>query len=198
MVAIKEIADVTSSKRILAEEYVPVGIPFYRTKEVVDLSHNGWTKPEYYISQDRFHAIRGRFGAPSQGDILVSAVGTIGTSWVVPENYEFYFKDGNLLWVKNIRGADPNYFKLCLDSIFSDGVDDIVFGAAYKALTIVRLKEVEIPLPTLKTQQAIVAEIQAEKSLVDSNMDLIERFEKKIEAVVAQVWNQKGTSLPNK
>ena len=188
LVAIKEIADVTSSKRILAEEYVPVGIPFYRTKEVVELSRGDQTSSAYYISQDRFRTIRASFGAPSKGDILVSAVGTIGTAWVVPDNYDFYFKDGNLLWIKNVRGADPNYLKHCMDSVFSDGMDNIVFGAAYKALTIVRLKEIKIPLPSLETQQAIVTEIESEQEVVNANRKLIERFEKKIEGIVARVW----------
>ncbi len=188
LVAIKEIADVTSSKRILAEEYVPVGIPFYRTKEVVELSNNGRTTSEYYISQDRFRAIQARFGAPSRGDILVSAVGTIGTTWVVPDNYDFYFKDGNLLWIKNIKGAYPNYLKHSMDAVFSDGVDDIVFGAAYKALTIVRLKEIKIPLPSLETQQAIAAEMQAEQSLVNGIEELIRRFEGKVQEAISRVW----------
>ena len=86
LVALETIADVTSSKRILAEEYVPTGIPFYRTTEVVELSNGGRINSEYYISRDRFDSIRARFGAPCRGDILVSAVGTIGTSWVVSDD----------------------------------------------------------------------------------------------------------------
>ena len=45
-----------------------------------------------------------------------------------------------------------------------------------------------IPLPELETQQAIVAEIEAEQSLVDANRELIERFEKKIRDAIARVW----------
>ena len=45
-----------------------------------------------------------------------------------------------------------------------------------------------IALPTLKTQQAIVAEIEAEQELVDANRELIERFEKKIQDIVRRVW----------
>ena len=188
VVALEDIANVTSSKRILAEEYVTNGIPFYRTKEVVELSNGGKISSEYYISRDRFDSICGVFGAPHQGDILVSAVGTIGISWVVADERDFYFKDGNLLWVKNVRSTDPYYLKYCMDSVFSQGVDSIVFGAAYKALTIMRLKELKIPLPPLETQQAIVSDIEAEQALVDANRELIERFEKKIRDVIGRVW----------
>ena len=52
------------------------------------------------------------------------------------------------------------------------------------------LKVTKIPLPPLATQQAIVAEIEAEQTLVAGNRKLIERFEKKIQAVLARVWGE--------
>ncbi|NKM66439.1 hypothetical protein GFL58_37000, partial [Rhizobium leguminosarum bv. viciae] len=41
----------------------------------------------------------------------------------------------------------------------------------------------------LATQQAIVIEIEAEQALVNGNRDLILRFERKIEAAIARVWD---------
>jgi type I restriction enzyme M protein len=49
---------------------------------------------------------------------------------------------------------------------------------------------VPIPLPPLATQQAIVAEIEAEQALVAANRDLIARMEKKIAATLARVWGE--------
>jgi len=189
-VTLGDVSEVTSSKRILAEEYVPSGTPFYRTKEIVELSNEKEISLELFISQERFDSIKARFGAPAKGDLLVSAVGTIGVSWVVSDDREFYFKDGNLLWLRNLTDVDPYFLKYCLDSTFADGIDHIVFGAAYKALTIEKLKEFKIPLPPLATQQAIVAEIEAEQALVAANRELITRFEKKIQATLARVWGE--------
>ena len=42
----------------------------------------------------------------------------------------------------------------------------------------------------LATQQAIVAEIEAEQALVAANRELIARFEKKIQATLARVWGE--------
>jgi type I restriction enzyme M protein len=50
------------------------------------------------------------------------------------------------------------------------------------------LKSVAIPQPPLETQQAIVAEIEAEQALVAANRELIERMERKIQAVLDRVW----------
>ncbi|MGZ8187054.1 MAG: hypothetical protein ACXWTL_11455, partial [Methylobacter sp.] len=48
----------------------------------------------------------------------------------------------------------------------------------------------QISLPPLETQQAIVAEIEAEQALVAANRELITRFEKKIQATLARVWGE--------
>ena len=52
------------------------------------------------------------------------------------------------------------------------------------------VKTLEIPLPSLETQQAFVAEIEAEQALVAANRELITRFEKKIQATLARVWGE--------
>jgi type I restriction enzyme M protein len=52
------------------------------------------------------------------------------------------------------------------------------------------LKKYLIPLPPKTTQQAIVAEIEAEQALVAGNRELIVRFEKRIHATLARVWGE--------
>jgi len=53
---------------------------------------------------------------------------------------------------------------------------------------------IPIPLPPLPTQQAIVAEIEAEQALVAANRELIARFEKKIQTTLARVWGEEQPS----
>ena len=50
-----------------------------------------------------------------------------------------------------------------------------------------------LPLPPLATQQAIVAEIEAEQALVAANRELITRFEQKIQATLAHIWGEPTT-----
>jgi len=57
------------------------------------------------------------------------------------------------------------------------------------------LSSIQIPLPPLATQQAIVAEIEAEQALVAANRDLITRFEKKIQSTLARVWGEAATAV---
>ena len=48
--------------------------------------------------------------------------------------------------------------------------------------------ETEIPLPPLATQEAIVADLEVEQTLVAANRELITRFEQKIQATLARIW----------
>ncbi len=50
-----------------------------------------------------------------------------------------------------------------------------------------------VPLPSIETQQAIIAEIEAEQELVDANRELIERFEKKSQFTIDRVWGEVET-----
>jgi type I restriction enzyme M protein len=61
---------------------------------------------------------------------------------------------------------------------------------AYPSINQSDIVVIKIPLPPLDTQQQIVAEIEAEQALVDANRELIERFEKKIQATIARIWGE--------
>ena len=73
---------------------------------------------------------------------------------------------------------------------FNNAILSQVEGAQLPRIGWRSFASTRIPLPPLETQQAIVAEIEAEQALVESNRELIERFEKKIEAAIARVWGE--------
>jgi hypothetical protein len=52
------------------------------------------------------------------------------------------------------------------------------------------LLAMEIPLPTIEVQRQIVAELESERSLVEANRELIARFEKKMQAKLAEIWGE--------
>ena len=45
-----------------------------------------------------------------------------------------------------------------------------------------------VPLAPLETQRLIVAEIETEETLVGANRELVERLERKIQAIISRVW----------
>ena len=154
MKTLGHICEITSSKRVFANEYVDTGVPFYRSKEVIEKSKQLPISVELYISESHYNKIKSSFGVPQIGDILVTAVGTIGKIWVVDTNEPFYFKDGNLVWLRNIKGAHCEYFRYSLFYLIDEYKKVNANGAAYNALTIAKLKLMLCPLPPLSLQQS--------------------------------------------
>jgi type I restriction enzyme S subunit len=155
---LKELGTLTSSKRIFKSEYVKSGVPFYRTKEVKELANGKEITTELFISEGRYKEIKASFGVPKEGDILLTAIGTIGEIYVVEGDGEFYFKDGNVLWLKNFTTINPHFLRYALVS-FVESLNKISHGAAYSALPIQRLNAHKIFVPSPKEQSAIVSQL---------------------------------------
>ena len=66
---LKEICNVTSSRRIFFSDYKTEGVPFYRSKEIIELVRDGLTPGELYIEETKFNEIVRIFGAPTGGDM---------------------------------------------------------------------------------------------------------------------------------
>ncbi|MBW8361309.1 MAG: restriction endonuclease subunit S [Kaistella sp.] len=156
---LSELGTITSSKRIYKSEYVSEGVPFYRTKELKELAHGKEISLELYITKDRYDEIKSRFGVPKVGDILLSAVGTIGEILVIENENEFYFKDGNIVWFKDFRMVNPYYLRYLLIT-FVENIKNMAQGAAYSALTIEKINEYKVYFPKdLRIQQKIVEQL---------------------------------------
>ncbi len=155
---LSQLARIGSSKRILQSEYVEEGVPFYRSKEVIRRSKGLEIENTLYISVDRFLELSDKFGSPKKGDILITAVGTIGTVYLV-EDREFYFKDGNLLWLRDIKAKVSSEYlaKIMQSEQFQDYIKRVIGGSSQSALTIEKLAELHVLLPRKEEQYQIVS-----------------------------------------
>lgn len=183
-----EIAEITSSKRIFEKEYVEDGIPFIRGQEITDGSiTNSSSRFLCYITPERYEELKKNYGVPQKNDILITAVGTIGNTYLVEDNKKFYFKDGNIIWFKNIS-ADvyPKYLQFFMKStFFNKQIEYSLIGAVQKALTIVMLSKIEIPLPTFQTQKKIAAVL----STLDNKIALNRRINEKLEQMAKRLYD---------
>jgi type I restriction enzyme S subunit len=153
---LEQLGKITSSKRIFESEYVTDGIPFYRTKEIKELANKKTVSTELFITKARFEEIKEKFGIPTLGDILITAIGTIGEIYVIENNSDFYFKDGNILWLRDFKDINPYFLKYFLRYVTNE-LNNLSSGSAYKALPIEKLKKYKIPLPPIAEQKRIAA-----------------------------------------
>ncbi|MGX7017094.1 restriction endonuclease subunit S [Lactococcus raffinolactis] len=149
-----EVATLSSSKRIHLSDYVRSGVPFYRGNEI---STGGITSDqELFISEEKYREIIENYDIPCEGDLLVTAVGTLGNIWKVDDR-RFYYKDGNLIRISNMK-FDSDY----LLSYFNGGTGkkrllNSAAGSNQKALTMEKMREIPLLLPIDEDQQKIGA-----------------------------------------
>lgn len=167
---LSNICTLASSKRVFADDYVSNGIPFYRGGEI-SLKQSGEpiTDP-LYITEEHFQALKEKYGAPACDDILITAVGTIGNSYLV-EDEEFYFKDGNIIWLKNF--ILPEYSIFIYDYMqskaFKQQLDGICIGSTQTALTIVSLSQLNLCYPNEKELAEYVVRSRALRNEIQHN-----------------------------
>ncbi len=88
--------------------------------------------------------------------------------------------------------AFPPFISLYLNS--QRGRDQMLSKAATTSglftLSVGKVESLEVPVPPLPEQERIVAEIEAERRLVDANRELIQRMERKIAAALGRIWGE--------
>lgn len=180
-VPLGSLAEVGSSKRIFEKEYVSEGIPFYRTKEIVELSKGNRITTELFITKERYDEIRSEYGVPQKGDLLISAVGTIGVIWIVDGKNDFYFKDGNLLRVSATEKFVPEYLKHLLEALISAYKSEMSSGTSYAALTISALKKMmvyDVPHAEQNQFAAFVKQTDKSKFEIKQSLEKLELLKK--------------------
>lgn len=187
-VKFSDICTITSSKRIFESEYVERGIPFIRGQEISDgsiLDENAFF--ECYISQERYNEIRSKYYVPKLGDILITAVGTIGNLCYIDRNRDFYFKDGNvILFTSFNEGVYSKYLFYYMKSpIFKKQLEYTMIGAVQKALTMVMLNKIEIDLPNIETQKSIVEILDK----IDSKILINNRINSELESMTKTIYD---------
>jgi type I restriction enzyme M protein len=166
------------------------GVPFVTITNINDEHELDFTKtffvPEAYYSN--LNPAR----KPRGGDVLYTVTGSYGIPVLVPENIRFCFQRHIALIRTGPQLLNRFLLSLLASPFMLQQGHEAATGVAQKTVSLSSLRGFRIPLPPLATQQAIVAEIEAEQALVAANRELITRFEKKIQATLARIWGEEA------
>ena len=192
---LSDIAVLTSSKRVHAEDYVETGVPFYRGKEISELKEHKPISEVLYITEYKYNEISSMYGSPKEGDLLITAVGTLGNTWVIDQT-PFYFKDGNLIWFKDIK-CNPKYLDYAMST--ADGQKKILasaIGSNQKALTMVKLNELEFMFPGKAEQDKIAENFSYLDNLITLHQRKCEETKKMKKYMLQKMFPQNGSKVP--
>lgn len=164
--------DITSSKRVFQSEWKDQGVPFYRAREIVKLSQNGFVNNDLFISDEMYKSYSEKYGIPKAGDLMVTGVGTLGICYVVRPEDKFYFKDGNIIWLKKTGEINSKFVGYAFKSDSLRKQIDNSIGVTVGTFTIEKAKSTLLNVPPLQVQRQIV-----------ENLDSLTAKTKKLEEV---------------
>lgn len=162
------VGEIGSSSRVHQRDWTSEGVPFYRAREIVQLSSFGSVPSDLFISEQLFSELSAGGLIPETNDLMITGVGTIGVPYVVRDIDRFYFKDASVLILKN-RYALPPYFLFYFmkSPYWGNTIHAHSMGTTVHTLTIGRACEVPFPLPPLAEQSRIVARVEELMALCD-------------------------------
>lgn len=177
--SLKDIACLTSSKRVHLSDYVKEGIPFFRGKEITELKSGIIPSDILYISPLLFNEFKVKYGTPKAGEILITAVGTLGNIYHINNIGDFYFKDGNLIWLKELKCN--SLFLSFLLTFKKNEILNSAIGSTQKALTMVELNKLVFNYPRNDEQVKIasfLSLLEEKIMLLNKQYDLLCRYKK--------------------
>lgn len=152
---IGELTNVTSSKRIHQSDWRNKGIPFYRARDIVAIYKNEKVTP-LFIDEELYNKYISLYGTIDKDDLLVTGVGTIGIPFLVKDNNKFYFKDGNIIMIKNCNKIYGMFlFYLYQLDTLKKQIKSMSCTGTVGTYTIDNAKNTFITIPLLQEQKKI-------------------------------------------
>ena len=165
--------------------FVPKSDDAYKVYEQKNVIQKNASLGSYYISKDKYKELCGF--AVQSSDILVSCAGTIGETYVLPEDSEEGIINQALMLIRlHIRDI-TDFYLVYFDYILKEKVNKESKGTAIKNIPPLDvLKPLLFPLPPLAEQTRIVAEIERWFALIDT----IEQGKANLQTAIKQAKNK--------
>ena len=167
-IRIQSLFDVVSASRVHQSDWKSEGIPFYRAREIGKLSDFGYVKNELYISEDLYNKFS-KNTWPTENDLMITAVGTLGKTYIVKKYDKFYYKDASVISLKNKYNVNIKYIDFLFKSPYMIGqIKEKIAGTTVGTITIEKAQKYLIPFPSSNEQDRIIDKINHLNILINS------------------------------
>ena len=180
-----DLGRVEMCRRIFKEQTQPSGeIPFFKIGTFGQ-------EPDAFISSELFEEYRQKYPYPKQGDILISAAGTIGrTVKFTGENA--YFQDSNIVWLR----FDESQITSTFLNITYQNIKWDLEGSTIKRLYNSDLLSAEITVPSLPEQTHLGLFFSRLDSQIAESRAVLEKSRQLKKAMLAKMFPANGEKIP--
>ena len=184
--------DIGSSKRVFQSQWRKSGIPFYRAREIVILAEKNTVENELFIDETLYNQYKTLYGVPAVNDLLVTGVGTLGKVYKVQNTNPFYYKDGNIICLKNKGAINSDYVRYHFDYyIVKDQINDNSGKSTVGTYTINSARKTIIPVPSLPEQTAIATVLSSMDKEMETLNTKLEKYRNLKTAMMQQLLTGK-------
>ena len=161
-----ELFEISSSRRILKDDWAQEGVPFLRVRDLIYYSQTGELKNEFFVSESFYNKLKDADGRVQEGDILVSATSTIGKCMVVKNGERYYYKDDDVLRFREKAPVNKVFFVYGLSMpTVENQINDTIGKTTVGHFLISKAATIKQPLPPTQLQESFERIVkQADKS----------------------------------
>ncbi|WP_215685007.1 restriction endonuclease subunit S [Coprococcus eutactus] len=148
--------------------FVPKGANSIKVYEQKNAIQKDASLGEYYITKEYYEEKMQSFTV-QPGDIIVSCAGTIGETYVLPNDIEVGIINQALMRMSIYAPIDIDYFLLYFDYVLKESARNSSKGSAIKNIPpFVIFKQMLLPLPPVAEQRRIVESVNFINSIIES------------------------------
>lgn len=183
-----EVVDISSASRVHKNEWTTSGVPFFRSSDVVSI-YKGLKNTKAYISNELYLKLSSVSGCVKKDDILLTGGGSIGIPYLIDSDKPLYFKDADLLWIKNIKNINGYFlYTFFLTRVFRNYIESITHIGTISHYTIEQAKSTPAAIPDHAEQQKIGEYFQKLDQLISQSQQKIEQLKHLKQALLQKMF----------
>ncbi len=188
--------DIRSAARVHKEQWTEAGVPFFRTSDVVSI-YKGQDNTKAYISHEVYQGLSKKIGKVTKDDILITGGGSIGIPYLVPNEEPLYFKDADLLWLKNNKKFNGYFlYTFFFSAPFKKHIKSISHIGTIAHYTIEQAKATPINTCDELEQTKIGNTFQKLDNLINQHQQKHDKLNSIKKAMLEKMFPKQGETTP--
>ncbi|EMC8778467.1 restriction endonuclease subunit S [Providencia rettgeri] len=188
--------EIRSAARVHKEQWTEVGVPFFRTSDVVSI-YKGQENNKAYISHAVYQELSEKIGKVTKGDLFITGGGAIGIPYLVPNDEPLYFKDADLLWLKNNKKFDGYFlYSFFFSEPFKKYIKSITHIGTIAHYTIEQAKATPINICEIKEQVTISNFLKKTDNLINQHQQKYDKLSNIKKAMLEKMFPKQGETEP--